>query len=319
MHDFIATVFPGWGTLVKLCTASLFWNVLSIFSHLYSLPSKPRETETVHTETYRSGYSRVLWVIPKSRLTSYHLYFQLSCKFLDLILFNLLFIYSHKNLPSFFKTNLCLLDIEAQKCNISGFICTSPKLTLTACKIVNYAPHSSNSQAHFSGSERLRLEIKRRSRARSPARQSGGGINLLAALAGGHKQTSKPLYQLIWSILFCCFAFTSVGEAGNKTCFLFIYQISIVMVSPSSIPRWLYSICGRRSTRCWSSTTTPWPWRCPSCGRARWCPLPGPTRQTQRSWSSFSKRPSPTAGSDWHSFFCRRPVASVICWYLAKG
>lgn len=33
-------------------------------------------------------------------------------------------------------------------------------------------------------------------------------------------------------MLFCSFAFTSVEEVGNKTCFLFIYQISIVMVPP---------------------------------------------------------------------------------------
>lgn len=67
-----------------------------------------------------------------------------------------------------------------------------------------------------------------------------------------------------------------------------------------SIPRWVCSICGRRSTRCWSSTTTPWPWRCPSCGRGRWCRLPGPTPQTQRNWSSSSRRLSLIAGQLLH-------------------
>lgn len=63
-----------------------------------------------------------------------------------------------------------------------------------------------------------------------------------------------------------------------------------------SFSSWLCSICGRRSIRCLCSTTTPWLWRCPSCGQDRWCPLPGPTPPTRRSWFSSSRRLSLTAG-----------------------
>lgn len=129
------------------------------------------------------------------------------------MLFNL-FIYSHKNLPSFLKTNLCLLDIDAQKCDISGFICTSPKLTLTAWKIVNYAPSASNSQAHFSGSERLRLDIKRRSLARATKRWR----HKTAHSFGGQAQADiKAIISahLINAFLFFCIHLSGGGWQQN--------------------------------------------------------------------------------------------------------
>lgn len=105
-----------------------------------------------------------------------------------------------------------------------------------------------------------------------------------------HRSSSFIYYYIRWlfNIRPPCFPFVASSEHSP----------------PPSIPRWLYSICGRKSTRCWSSTTTLWPWRCLSCGQDRWCPLPGPTPQTQRSSFSFSRHPSLTAGQPLHLFHC---------------
>lgn len=109
----------------------------------------------------------------------------------------------------------------------------------------------------------------------------------------------KGLFYIYYSTSITCFS-----PLWPPIISSFMTLCSFEHAPPPSIPRWLCSICGRKSTRCLSSTTTPWPWRCPSCGQARWCPLPGPTPQTQRSWFSFSRRLSLTAGQPPHLFHC---------------